>query len=162
MTGLPTNHDMFRRAAPVVGVPPPAAPSREIREIVRKTLPDGRVIEWVTEVVTCATPDMNFVTLDVTHAPGLDCPCTPFGPDDVTVCFACARLVCVRRHSATCALCGLVFGSCCLLKQRLAGMIVCKECAFQATASLFRKILRWVMSVAGRILMWRGRGDQTP
>jgi len=139
MTTLPRGYPW---TAPAIAEP--VAPSREIRRVTRKELPDGRMLEFVFELQTHATETMSFSTWELTHAPKLDCPCTPADVDDVTACSACFRLVCVRRHSATCSLCGQVFGSCCLNPERVFGRIVCKECAFQATATPFRKVARWL------------------
>ncbi len=139
-----------------IGQPPgigAAAPGREIHRVVRKRLPDGRVREFLWRLETHVTPDMTYVTWDLVEAPALDCPCTPLEPDDVTCCTCCRALVCVRRHSATCAACGKVFGSCCLKGITLQGVpaIVCKACADELTSSMIVKVFKGIRS-----LVWGG------
>lgn len=148
----------YPRAAPAIAEP--IAPSREIRSVTRKELPDGRILEFVYELHTYATETMSFSTWELTYAPKLNCPCTPIDVDDVTLCNACLRLVCVRRHSATCSLCGQVFGSCCLNPERVFGEIVCKECAFRATATRLRKVARWLFRHALGVFSSRRKEGQ--
>ncbi len=125
-------------------VPGTLAPAREIYKVARKCLADGRCLEFVWHVDTQATPEGTYRTLDLVQAPALDCPCTPFGPEDVVSCSKCMAAVCVQRHSFTCMHCGRVFCSACLVGIELEGMevVTCKDCAEQLTASWSRKILK--------------------
>ena len=131
------------------------APGREILERIRKTLPDGRIFEWVYEQCTYATPEMVYQTKQLISAPKLDCPCTPLGPEDVTFCYKCSAAVCAKYHGATCH-CGLTFCSCCLYPITKNGVqaLVCKACAKDLKASWLGRAIRGTW----RLVFVRRRG----
>ena len=139
---------MQRPSPPQAAMSGVIAPAREIYRVERKVFPNGRILEWTWQLVTRITPEMSYLTWELGQAPTLDCPCTPISPDDVVSCTACHALVCVRRHSATCQKCGLVFGSCCLIGITLDSVraVVCKPCGETLTASTIRRMWKGVHS----------------
>ncbi len=119
-------------------------PARQIHKVVRRRLPDGRVLEFVGTVHTFPTQDGTYVTTDVVEMAGavLDCSCQPHDPDDVVLCSLCGAVVCRRRHAQTCQKCGLARCSRCLTGVSVKGVrvIACEPCAEALTASKFKKV----------------------
>ena len=121
------------------------APSRVVREIIRKRFGD-RMLEWLHLIETHSTLDYTFITKTLLEAPTGDCGCSLSDPDDAIQCFGCGRVICRRRHSASCATCSDPFCGRCLqpVSVRGARALMCEPHAFALTASSLRKTLRFI------------------
>ena len=117
-------------------------PGRDIRQVMRKTLPDGRVFDWVYQLETRCVPPRIFTTWTMVESPTLDCSCSAARPDLFVCCSSCQKAVCIGKHSGTCQSCGAVFCSQCMtgiyIHRREA--VVCKACAIKLTAPLYVKL----------------------
>ena len=118
------------------------SPSREIQRVALKHLHGVRVVEFIYQSVTVATPDSCYRTWEILSGPSLACTCEAQGPDDVRACWACGELWCRRFHSRSCDRCFHVFGVCCLVAITVGGVnaVVCKSCGFDLTAPTFIKL----------------------
>ena len=124
----------------------PMAPSREIHEVVRRALRDGRVLEWVYELKTHAALDFMYCTNVLVEAPTLDDGCVGRDPDDVVECHGCGRTACAHNdHGATCSgPCALTYCAGCLKPIVLHGarLLACETCADELTAGFVKKSVK--------------------
>lgn len=116
---------------------------REEIRIYEKTLPSGRVVEFVFHLLTLVVNGVRFQTTKLIRGPALDCSCSPKGVHDVLECNNCHALVCSRRHSATCQRCGVVFGTCCVEAILVDDVpfIACKPCSEKLSAGLLKSTI---------------------
>lgn len=155
MTRLPNPNQQRGtwRVQPQTSIPNPlsAAPGREIYEVVRKTMPNGRVFEWIYQQGTALSPTSVWETRGLLQSPTGDCGCELLYPDDVVCCsdVECQAAVCARRHSASCQNCGKIFCSACLkgIVVESVPAICCRPCAEKLTSPLILKIGKGIKSL---------------
>ena len=170
MAGIPNFHDVLGQPVPgqrAQGQPLPGggqqgghvgglgvlAPAREILRVVRKPIPDGRVLEFLYRQATRVGPDRVYKTWELVQPVTGDCGCSMWSPEQATWCAACFRIVDTQYHAATCQRCGLTFGSCCLVGVLVSGVraVVCRSCKDELSAGLLRKA--WT---GARTIIWGG------